>query len=60
MLTERASRKEIIELIPNKTSDAVISGLDRIERRMGPVVFREAFKTITTDYTEEIIIPKNC
>jgi len=49
VLTERASRKEIIELIPNKTSDAVIKGLDRIERRMGPVVFREAFKTITTD-----------
>ncbi|MDA3931986.1 MAG: IS30 family transposase [Tenericutes bacterium] len=49
VLTERASRKEIIELIPNKTSDAVVRGLDRIERRMGPVVFREAFKTITTD-----------
>jgi len=53
VLTERASRKEIIELIPNKTSDAVIRGLDRIERRMGPVVFREAFKTITTDNGSE-------
>jgi IS30 family transposase len=53
VLTERASRQEIIEIIPNKTSNAVISGLDRIERRMGPVVFREVFKTITTDNGSE-------
>jgi len=45
VLTERASRKEIIELIPDKTSDSVIKGLDRIERRMGPVVFRNSFKS---------------
>lgn len=53
VLTERASRKEIIELIPNKTSGSVIKGLDRIERRMGPVVFRKVFKTITTDNGSE-------
>jgi len=53
VMTERASREEIIELIPNKTSDAVIKALDRVERRMGPVVFREAFKTITTDNGSE-------
>ena len=53
VLTERASRKEIIELIPDKTSDSVIKGLDRIERRMGPVIFRNSFKTITTDNGSE-------
>jgi len=53
VMTERASREEIIELIPNKTSDAVVKALDRVERRMGPVVFREAFKTITTDNGSE-------
>ncbi|MCF8009040.1 MAG: hypothetical protein K9K32_04680 [Halanaerobiales bacterium] len=34
VLTERKSRKEIIEKIPSKTQEAVIKGLDRVERRM--------------------------
>jgi len=47
VLTERTRRKEIIELIPNKTSDTVVICLDRIERHMGPVVFSnvEVMKT---------------
>ena len=49
VLTEIASRKEIIELISGKISDSVIKGLDRIEK----VVFKEYFKTIITDNGSE-------
>ncbi len=53
VLTERCSRNEQIEKIPDKTQQAVIAGLDRIERRMGVKKFRTEFKTITTDNGKE-------
>lgn len=53
VLTERYSRKEIIEKIPSKKQKAVTKGLDRIERRMGVREFRNKFKTITTDNGKE-------
>ncbi len=53
VLTERLSRKEIIEKIPDKTQESVIKGLDRIERRIGVRKFRKLFKTITTDNGRE-------
>ena len=49
VLSERKTRKEIIEIIPNKTAESVRKALDRIERELGVVKFRETFKTITTD-----------
>lgn len=49
VLSERKTRKEIIELIPNKSANSVGKALDRIERELGVVKFREIFKTITTD-----------
>lgn len=49
VLSERKTRKEIIELIPNKEAKSVARALDRIERQLGVVKFRETFKTITTD-----------
>lgn len=49
VLSERKTRKEIIELIPNKSAKSVGKALDRIERELGVVKFRETFKTITTD-----------
>jgi IS30 family transposase len=49
VLSERKTRKEIIELIPNKSAEAVAKALDRIERQLGVVKFRKTFKTITTD-----------
>lgn len=55
VLTERASRKEIIELLPNKTQNSVIKVLDRIERRTGVKNFREKFKTIKTDNGSEFL-----
>lgn len=53
VLTERQTRQEIIEKIPNKKAESVVKGLDRIERRFGVVNFRETFKTITTDNGSE-------
>jgi len=53
VLSERTSRMEIIEIIPDKTAESVIKALNRIERRMGVVKFREVFKTITTDNGSE-------
>lgn len=53
VLSERVTREEIIELIPDKTKGSVIRGLDRIERRYGVLSFRERFKTITTDNGSE-------
>ena len=49
VLSERKTRKEIIELLPNKTAKSVSKALDRIEKEIGVVKFRETFKTITTD-----------
>jgi IS30 family transposase len=53
VLTERCSRKEIIEKIEAKPQKEVIEGLDRIERRMGVCKFRNQFQTITTDNGKE-------
>jgi IS30 family transposase len=53
VLTERQTREELIEKIPNKKSESVVKALDRIERRFGVVNFRETFKTITTDNGSE-------
>ena len=49
VLSERKTRKEIIELIPNKLAKSVSKALDRIEREIGVVKFREIFKTIMID-----------
>ena len=48
VLTERLTRKEIIEPIKDRTEESTIKGLDRIERRYGPL-FKKVFQTITVD-----------
>lgn len=48
VLTERLTRREIIRLLPDKTTASVISALDLIERGMGGA-FPHIFKTITCD-----------
>ena len=53
VLSERKTRKEIIEIIPNRTTKEISKVLDRIEREIGVVKFREIFKTITTDNGSE-------
>ena len=53
VLSERKTRKEIIELIANKSAESVRKALDRIEKELGVVKFRKTFKTITTDNGSE-------
>ena len=48
-LTERKTRAEIARKIPNRTAASVKSEIDKIERQIGSVLFREMFKTITPD-----------
>lgn len=48
VLTERKSRKEIIEHIPSRSSASVVDAIDKIERRYGEL-FYHIFKTITVD-----------
>lgn len=48
VLTERLTRREIIRLLPDKTTASVIRALDQIELGMGGG-FNDLFKTITCD-----------
>jgi IS30 family transposase len=48
VMTERLTRKEIIEKIPNRSAESAVRALDRIERRYG-ARFRKIFRTITVD-----------
>lgn len=49
VLTERKTRYELIYKLENKTQDAVIAALNRLERKLGANRFRKVFKTITCD-----------
>jgi len=48
VLTERKTRKEIIILLPDRTTNSVVSALHRLERKWGSK-FKHLFKTITVD-----------
>ncbi|NCC42922.1 MAG: IS30 family transposase [Clostridia bacterium] len=52
VLTERKTRKEIIEPLKQHTAEQVVKTLDKIERKCG-AKFRELFKTITVDNGSE-------
>lgn len=52
VLTERKTREEIIFLLKEHTSAAVVKALDRLERKMGSK-FRDVFKSITVDNGSE-------
>lgn len=52
VLTERKTRDEIIFKLPDHTDEAVVSALDRLERKWGDM-FRQVFKTITVDNGSE-------
>ena len=55
VLSERATRKELIFKIKSKSQSEVIRMLDRMERKLGRVKFSETFKTITTDNGGEFL-----
>ena len=56
VLTERASRREVIRKIPERTQKAVIRMLDRLEREADSI-FR-SMKTITCDNGSEFLDPE--
>ena len=49
VLTERMTRKEIIEKVKDRTSTSIIKAINKIEKRVGAPQFRKTFKTITCD-----------
>lgn len=49
VLSERATREEIVIKIKDRTAGSVIRAVDRLERSMGAPLFRATFKTITCD-----------
>jgi len=49
VLTERSLNIEIIRKMKNKSQECVIRELDKLERKLGSVKFRNTFKTITCD-----------
>jgi IS30 family transposase len=54
-MTERVAKREIIKKIPDKIQQSVIHALDKMERQMGRVKFREMFKSITVDNGSEFL-----
>lgn len=53
VLSERKTRKEIIRLLENKTSEQVVSALNSIEKNIGFTEFINTFQTITSDNGRE-------
>ena len=63
-LVERKHRDVLIFKLRSHTNTAVISAIDRLERKMGARVFQKRFKSITTDNGWEFLdwrgIEKSC
>lgn len=49
VLSERALNAEIVRKIPSKSEACIVKEIDKLERKLGSVKFRETFKTITCD-----------
>lgn len=64
VFTERSTREEIIRKIDNKKSESVIKAINKIEKELGAVKFRNTFKSITMDNGVEFLnstgIEKSC
>lgn len=55
VLTERKTRREIVRLMPSKTTDSVVSELDKLEKKFGSKLFKKVFCTITVDNGSEFM-----
>lgn len=55
VLSERATREQIILKMPDKKSASVIEALNHIEKKTGAKAFREKFKSITCDNGTEFL-----
>lgn len=49
VLTERRKNLELIFKLKNKTEACVVNQIDKLERKLGTVRFRDVFKSITCD-----------
>lgn len=54
-LTERKSRREMIFKLPNRKAATIRSVFDKLERKLGRQLFRDVFRTITTDNGSEFM-----
>lgn len=55
VMTERKTRREIVRLMPSKTTESVIRELDKIEKKLGCELFKKVFRTITVDNGSEFM-----
>lgn len=53
VLTERASRKELLFLMPDGTAASVVYELNKLEKKVGSEKFSQIFKSITVDNGSE-------
>ena len=54
-LTERKTRREMIFKLPNRKAATIRKVFDQLERKMGKLLFRDVFRTITTDNGSEFL-----
>ena len=54
-LTERRTRREMIFKLSNRKASTIRKAFDRLERKMGKLLFRDVFRTITTDNGSEFL-----
>ena len=55
VLTERKTRREIVRLMPSKTTVSVVCELDKLEKKFGTELFKKVFSTITVDNGSEFM-----
>ena len=54
-LTERKTRREMIFKLPNRKAATIRGVFDKLERKLGKLLFRDVFRTITTDNGSEFL-----
>lgn len=59
VLTERASREELIIKMPNKKAESTVKALNNLEKELGSKNFKNTFKTITVDNGVEFLDSTN-
>ncbi|MCM1054026.1 MAG: IS30 family transposase [Bacteroides sp.] len=55
VLTERKTRREIVRLMPSKTTDSVVNELNKLEKKVGSELFKKVFCSITVDNGSEFM-----
>lgn len=54
-LTERKTRREMIFKLPNRKAATIRGVFDKLERKLGKLLFCDVFRTITTDNGSEFL-----